>query len=101
VVNIQNTPTLATTTQPTVQPSGTPTPVLLAPSIIGQTPTVGTPSTNQPQVLIPVTGADLSGKHNQQQIVVSRAHQLQSGMNLLGFGLILIGLMLMGGRKED
>jgi hypothetical protein len=56
---------------------------------------------SQPQVLIPVTGADLTEKQSERQIFVSRVRQLQSGMNLLGFGLILIGLMLMGGKKEE
>lgn len=88
-----------------VQPSDTPTPaptasattVLLAPSIFGPTPTIGVQSTSQPQVLIPVTGVDLTAK----QIFVSRIHQLQTGLNFLGFGLILIGLTLMRGKKED
>ncbi len=48
-------------------------------------------------MLIPVTGADLSEK----QIMVSRIHQLQTGMNFLGLGLMLIGMMLMGGKKEE
>ncbi len=98
-MNVQNTPTSEPQTQPVIQPSGTPTPAFLAPSIIGQTPTVSTGgvATGQPQVLIPVTGADLSEK----QIMVSRIHQLQTGMNFLGLGLMLIGMMLMGGKKEE
>jgi len=73
----------------------------LAPNIVGQTPTVGTPSAHQPQVLIPVTGADLSEKQAEKQVLASRTNQLQTGMNFLGFGLLLIGIMLMGGKKED
>jgi hypothetical protein len=81
-------------------PSRTPTSALLAPNIVGPTSTLGTPS-GQPQVLIPVTGSDLSEKQSQREIFVSRVHQLQSGMNLLGLGMIVVGLTLMRGKKED
>jgi hypothetical protein len=85
----------------TVRPSGTPTFALLAPEI-GPT-TTGTPATPaaRPDVLIPVTGADLSEKLNERQALVSRVHQLQTGLNFMGFGLILIGLTLMTGKKEE
>lgn len=75
--------------------------MLLAPNISGPTPTVGTPVSGQPQVLIPVTGADLSEKLSERQLFVSRIHQVQSGMNFMGFGLMLIGMMLMRGKKEE
>jgi hypothetical protein len=49
-------------------------------------------------VLIPVTGADL----NARLLIVYRIQQLQSGLNLLGVGLVLIGMTLVGsGKKED
>ena len=79
----------------------TPTSVLLAPNIIGPTPTLGTPPAGKPQVLIPVTGMDLTEKQNNQQAFITRTRQLQSGMGFLGFGLMLIGLTLMIGKKED
>jgi hypothetical protein len=95
------TPSLTPSVQPTTQPSGTPTTVLLAPNITGPTPTVGTPSSGQPQVLIPVTGSDLSEKMSERQLFVSRIHQVQSGMNFTGLGLMLVGLMLMYSNKKE
>jgi hypothetical protein len=94
-VIVQNTPTLT----PRVQPSGTPTTGLLAPPITGPTSTVGTPG--RPPVLIPVTGADLTGVESEKQIFVSRVHQVQTGLNFLGFGLLLIGMVLMSGKKKE
>jgi hypothetical protein len=59
------------------------------------------PSVGQPQVLIPVTGDDLSEKENERQVLVSRIHQFQTGLNFLGFGLILMGITLMAGKKKE
>jgi hypothetical protein len=44
---------------------------------------------------------DLTEKQNNQQAFITRTRQLQSGMGFLGFGLMLIGLTLMIGKKED
>jgi tetrahydromethanopterin S-methyltransferase subunit F len=52
-------------------------------------------------VLIPVTGDDLSAKQSEKQALVSRIRQLQTGLNFLGFGFLIIGMMLMIGKKED
>jgi hypothetical protein len=64
---------------------------------------MGTPGTPPatPPVIIPVTGADFSESASERQAFVSRIQHLQSGLNILGFGLLLIGMTLMVGRKED
>jgi hypothetical protein len=98
-VGTQLTPSRTSTNPLIVQLTGTPTPVLLAPEINGPTPTIGTPS--NAEVLIPVTGADLSEKLSERKLLVSRIHQLQSGLNFIGFGLMLIGLVLMRSKKEE
>jgi len=51
--------------------------------------------------LIPVTGADLSAETNAHLVFVNRVHQLQTGLNLLGVGFMLIGLVMMVGKRED
>jgi hypothetical protein len=99
-VNIQNAPTLAAQTQPAVQLSATAT-LLAAAGNLDPTTTVGTPTATQPPVLIPVTGADLSAEQTQRLFFIARSHQLQSGMNFLGLGLMLIGMVLMGGKKKE
>ena len=75
----------------------------LAPPIGVGTPTAGTgtPVTPPPRPLIPVTGADLSEAPRQTQVLVSRIHQLQSGLNFLGIGFLLIGITLMVRKKEE
>jgi hypothetical protein len=109
--------------QPTVQASGTPGSALLAPSIISLTPTIDDPSAVQlsqqqewmltatasdpsavgqsPAALIPVTGMDLSTEQNKRQLMVSRIHQMQTGLNFLGLGLILMGITLMSSSKTN
>ena len=52
-------------------------------------------------MLIPVTGADLTQDANARLLMVARVRQLQGGLNSLGIGLMLIGLVLMIGKKED
>ena len=80
-----------------------PTPALLAPSIGGPTATAGAAAAaGTQQALIPVTGADLTASSSDARLVmINRIHQLQTGMNFLGFGLMLIGSVLMIGKKED
>jgi hypothetical protein len=118
------TPTSTNTVQiqQAVQASGTAGSMLLAPSIISPTPTVDDPGSGAasllqqqeftptatasalalaqaPAALIPVTGADLGMEQNQKQLMVSRIHQVQTGLNFLGLGLILMGITLMSSGK--
>jgi hypothetical protein len=93
---------------------------LLAPSIFSPTPATADPSAFQlsqeqnwmirsaadepasdPVVLIPVTGADFSSGQNEKQRMVSRVHQMQTGLNFLGLGLILMGIASMSGKKAS
>jgi hypothetical protein len=59
------------------------------------------PSVGQAQVLIPVTGADLSEKSNERQALLSRVRQTQGGLNFLALGLLLMGITLMGSKKKE
>jgi hypothetical protein len=102
-VNVQDPPTPAPDVQQAIGPLGIPTPVLQAPNIIGPTAIAdtGEPAAGQRQVLVPLTGDDLSERESERQVFVSRVNQLQTGLNFLGFGLMLIGMMLMGGKKKE